>query len=589
LAGATSSADTARADKLTQLENLFQGGINGLGAAVSDMLNAFSDVATSPTDLTARTVALTRISEAAQRMSKTSTNMDDLQQNLTQELKNKITSINTLASGIGSVNEKISRTKGNGQPPNDLFDERDQLIRELNQFIQTSSVSSDDGTVGIFIGGSQALVMGITAAKLSLTKDDFGISNSKLALTRNGQSTTLNENTLAGGEVPGLMRFQNQDMAEARNLLGRFTLAVTTSMNDQHKLGLDMNGNPGGNLFTEVDIGASGNILDPTPANAGVTAADLTLKIADVTKLAASDYELNFSSAVTGAITRRLDGVITDFSYSPATGSFLFKNASTGLTNLTSLDGLKMSTTGVNAVAGDRLLLKPFNSSASNISAEFSTPRALAVASPIAGKMGSTNTGSLQMAGLRALANPAAPGLPTPALLSFTGPNSYTINGGAAQTYTSGQPISTADWSLVLQGAPKAGDTFTVFGVKDTSTDVLTGRPYNNGINLSLNAGNATAMMNLRDVATFDGAALTDGYAGLISQIGIRTQSARYTAGVSTAIADSLEQDRTGVSGVNLDEEAAKLLQFQQAYQASAKVIQIAQGIFDTLIQTVGR
>ena len=92
-------------------------------------------------------------------------------------------------------------------------------------------------------------------------------------------------------------------------------------------------------------------------------------------------------------------------------------------------------------------------------------------------------------------------------------------------------------------------------------------------------------MMGLRDMALFDGAALSDGYAGLIAQVGIRGQSANYAAEVSTSIASNLEKDRAGVSGVNLDEEAAKLLQYQQAYQASAKMIQIAQSIFDTLIQ----
>ena len=127
-------------------------------------------------------------------------------------------------------------------------------------------------------------------------------------------------------------------------------------------------------------------------------------------------------------------------------------------------------------------------------------------------------------------------------------------------------------WSLTLQGTPKAGDTFTV-GAQPTA--------YRN-----LNAGNASALMNLRDVAMFDGSALTDGYASLISQVGIRTQSANYSADVSNTIAANLEKDRTSVSGVNLDEEAAKLLQYQQAYQASAKVIQIAQGIFDTLMQS---
>lgn len=567
LAGATSTADAARAEKLAQLETLFQGGANGLGAAVSDMLNAFSDVASSPTDLTARSVALTRVGETAQRISNTAASMGDLQQSLTQELKNKVNSINSLATGVAAVNEKIARAQGNGQTPNDLLDQRDQLVRELNKYIQTSSIPAADGTVGIFIGGSQALVLGNTSASLSLAKDDFGVPNSKLSLTRSGQAITLNENTLGGGEVPGLLRFQNKDMAEARNLLGRYTVAVTTSMNSQHKLGLDLDGNAGGNLFTPVNIGASANILAPqAPATLNTGTATLGLAISDVSKFAASDYEINFTGPAAGNITRKSDGVITAFGAVPIT-----------------LDGLSITVTA-GAVAGDRFLIKPFSTSASNISAEFSSPRALAVASPVTGKMGASNTGSLQLTALAARTNP-----PTnvPVTLTFVSANSYTRSDYAGPlspfTFASGQAIEgsvpatapLSQWSLTLQGAPKAGDTFQV-GAQPNA--------FRN-----LNSGNATAMMNLRDVAMFDGASLTDGYAGLISQIGIRTQSANYAAGVSSAIADGLERDRTGVAGVNLDEEAAKLLQYQQAYQASAKVIQIAQGIFDTLIQTVGR
>ena len=127
-----------------------------------------------------------------------------------------------------------------------------------------------------------------------------------------------------------------------------------------------------------------------------------------------------------------------------------------------------------------------------------------------------------------------------------------------------------------MQGAPQNGDTFTVQDIKNT------------GLDLKLNGGNATNMMNLRDLAMFDGAAMSDGYAGVISQIGIRAQSANYSATVSTNIATNAEKDRTGIAGVNLDEEAAKLIQYQQAYQASAKMIQVAQTICTTLIQTLG-
>ncbi|NCN71459.1 MAG: flagellar hook-associated protein FlgK [Betaproteobacteria bacterium] len=565
LASATSSGDSTRADKLKQLEELFPGGATGLGAAINDMLNAFSDVASAPTDLTARTVALTRVSETAARMRSTSTNLDDLQTGVAQEIEQKVDAINGLTRNIAAINDKIARAQGSGQPPNDMLDQRDQLVRDLNRFVQTSSIPASDGTVGIFVGGSQALVLGTSAATLKVVNDDFNDPlKSKIAITFSGRNVTLDENRLGGGEVAGLLRFQNNDLSEGRNLLGRMTLAISTSMNAQHQLGLDLDGNAGGNLFTPTVFGA-GNIMEPAaPAALNTGSAVLGLAISDVTQFAASNYEVNFSAAATGSITRTSDGKVTAFAAVPVT-----------------IDGLTLSVTAGSANAGDRFLLKPFSTSASNISAEFSSPRALAVASPVSGLMGSANTGSLQLATLAARTNP-----PTnvPVTISFTGANSYTRSdtGVTVYTYTSGQSIEgtvpattpLSQWSLTLQGVPKTGDTFTVQAQPAAFRN--------------LNAGNASAMMSLRDAAMFDGSALTDGYASLISQIGIRAQSANYASDVSSTIAANLEKDRTGVSGVNLDEEASKLLQYQQAYQASAKMIQVANSIFDTLLQTIG-
>lgn len=579
-AGATQSADTVRADKLQLLEGLFPGGASGLGASINDMLNAFSDVASAPTDLTARTVVLTRLDETASRMRAASLQLDDLQSGVTQELTQKATAINSLARSIAAVNGQIARDNGSGQPPNDLLDQRDQLIRDLNQYIQTTSIAADDGTVGVFIGGSQALVLGNTASTVSIVSDDFGQPNAKLAINRNGVAITLNENTLGGGEVPGLLRFQNTDLVEGRNLLGRLTMAITDSVNTQHKLGIDLNGNPGGNLLTPITASSFKVAPSTSPANAGT--ANLTLGISDSSQFAASDYELAFTSPTSGTITRRSDGVVISFPQVPATT----------LPILAVIDGISITQGGGAAVAGDRFLLKPFSTPAGSITRQFSSPQALAVANPVSGQMGSNNTGSLQQVALTARTNPPSV---TPVVLTFTGPNSYTrsdevpVPNATSFAYTSGTPIEgtvpattpLSQWSVTLQGSPKAGDTYTV---NNTMTLSATGK-----INYKLNSGNATAMMNLRDVPIFDGAAMTDGYAGLIAQIGIRSQNASFATQVSTTIATNLEKDRTGVSGVNLDEEAAKLLQYQQAYQAAAKTIQIAQSIFDTLIQGLGR
>ena len=143
----------------------------------------------------------------------------------------------------------------------------------------------------------------------------------------------------------------------------------------------------------------------------------------------------------------------------------------------------------------------------------------------------------------------------------------------ASYNYTPGQPLQFNGWSLTLRGAPAPGDSFDITAAPAT--------------NNSQNAGNAVGMLALRDLATFDGVSLSNGYSAVLSDMGTRVQGARFAASYSGQVADSTESARVAVAGVNLDEEAARLLQFQQAYQAAAKYMQIAQGMFDTLLQTV--
>jgi flagellar hook-associated protein 1 FlgK len=230
-------------------------------------------------------------------------------------------------------------------------------------------------------------------------------------------------------------------------------------------------------------------------------------------------------------------------------------------------------------------MINPLQGAAAELQALQYSPSDLAAANPVNVAMGPGNSGTLQMVGIKALTNP--PGATAPVTITFTGPNSFTRSdtGAVVHAYTPGQPIRydaatpPTGWALTVNGAPKAGDTITV----DNALDPAYGDWYKR------DTGNASALMGLRDVPMFDGATLSDGFASAMAQVGTRTQSAQFAAQLSSAIAANLERDRTAVSGVSLDEEAARLIQFQQAYQASAKMIQIAQNIFDTLIQGLGR
>ena len=579
-AGSTQSADAVRAERLTQLQDIFSGGKEGLGAAINDMMNAFSDVVSSPTDITARTVALTRMDETAARLRTAGDRLTEIEYTATEQIKSSITAVNSLAGQMASINEQIARAQGNGQTPNDLLDKRDQIIRDINQYVQTTQIPADDGTVGLFVAGSQPLVLGTTATTLSIDEaSQFpGSGQIKLFFNRPGATPIeMDENVLGGGTISGLLRFNNTDLAEGRNLLGRMALAIGMTMNAQQNLGLTLDGVAGKDLFS---VPAS---MPGYTNGAGVG----SVSFSDPTKFAASDYEIRFTTGTAGQVVRLSDGKSTAF---------------TDAANLATLDidGLNFNLTTPGA-PGERMLFKPFSTAASNIQALVYSPRDLAAANPINAAMGTSNSGTLQLAGLKATGVPALvlpPNANAAAVPPVLGGIQLRFNAGppitydvldrgsapptplaAAQPYTSGVPISFNGWEVTLQGTPKAGDTVVIGNALDPQYgDIFT-----------RNSGNATSLMNLRDVKMFDDASLTDGYAGAMAQVGTRTQSAKFAANLSSTIASNLERDRTAVSGVNLDEEAAKLIQYQQAYQASSKMIQIAQSIFDSLLQGLGR
>jgi len=582
-AGSVQSSDIVRAERLRQLQEVFSGGTAGLGAAINDMMNAFSDVVSAPTDITARTVVLTRMDETASRMRSAADRINEIQYTVTEQLHSSVAAVNSLAQQMASVNEQIARAKGNGQTPNDLLDQRDQIIRDINQYVQTTQIPADDGTVGLFVAGSQPLVLGTTATSLSVGDATAfpGSGQLKLFFNRPGApAVEMDENVLGGGSMSGLLRFNNNDLSEGRNLLGRMAMAIGMTMNDQHNLGLTLDGALGKDLFA-VPTSMPGHTN-----GAGVG----TVSFTGPTQFSASDYEIRFTTGTAGQVVRLSDGKSTPF---------------TDAANLATLqiDGLNFNLT-TPGNPGERMLFKPFSTAAANIQSLVYSPRDLAVANPVNAAMGTSNGGTLQLSGLKATGLPNPPGLVLPAnanpaavppilggvQLRFTAgpPTTYDVLDrgtappttiAAAQPYTPGAPISINGWEIKLQGSPNTGDTVVIGNAADPQY----------GDTFTRNSGNASALMGLRDVKMFDDSTLSDGYAGAIAQVGTRTQSALFAAELSTTIASNLERDRTAISGVNLDEEAARLIQYQQAYQASSKMIQIAQNIFDSLLQGLGR
>ena len=585
-ANAIHAADTSRLQGLMQMQDVFKGGDGSLGAAVTNMMNAFVDVQAAPSDATGRNVVLTSMSELAARFHAASNMLEEQDYSTAQQLRNNALLVNDKASQVARLNNEISRALATGHQPNDLLDARDQVIREINQYVQTTQVAADDGSISLFVGGSQALVLGINSGQLSVeeTKEYPGSQRMALYFSQpGGQQLELTAAMVGGGEIAGLLKFRNEDLAEGRNLLGRLAMTIGHELNLQNKRGLTLNGQQGGALFSLPSTSTGyGNITGYS--NIGPGAA--TTQVMDASQLKPSEYRLVFEgSPLTPVLTRMSDGKVFNATSTPPLN---MGNLATGF----DADGLRFivpAATLAAAVSGNSMLFKPFSTAASEIEALVHNPDELAAASALTANINKNNTGKLQLTQLGANDFTGIPAAQDPVRLTFDGAGQVTYEiynhlsstwglPSAPMDYTPGQPITINGWSITLTGTPAAGDTVDVANALDF------------GEAFRLNAGNAGAFLDLRDKKVFDeGTTLSDGFSAAMAVVGTRTQSVQLAEKLSSTVAKNLEMDRTAVSGVNLDEEAARLLQYQQAYQASSKVIQIAQSLFDSVLNAVGR
>jgi flagellar hook-associated protein 1 FlgK len=354
-------------------------------------------------------------------------------------------------------------------------------------------------------------------------------------------------------------------------MLGQLGAAIAGSVNNQQALGLDLRVPPGSGapLFS---IGAPQAL--PAASNArtggGAFVSNVTLTVTDASQLQASEYDL-FNNGAGWQLTRRLDG----FSQTVVDGSVV--------------DGFRIDLGTPAPAATDRFLLQPVTRAASSMARVLDDPRGLAAASPVTATAGSANTGTAGVASLTVVSPTVDPN--QTATITFTsGAGAYNwelrdrvsnaLLSSGTGAWTAGQPIALNGFELQLSGVPAAGDVFSV---------AQTAFPASNN-------GNALAMTALRDAMLVGrvgngsggltgGTNVTDAWAQAMADIGVRTQGATTASAISTQLADSAKQALSSRSGVNLDEEAANLMLYQQGYQAAAKVLQVAQALFDTLLE----
>jgi flagellar hook-associated protein 1 FlgK len=584
MARAIASMDDTRSQRLGQLEKVFATGEAGIGYAMSQFMNAMTDLAARPSDSATRQVVLARAQDMATRFNSAAGQLDTLQAGVTADLRTSVTAVNGLAQSIANVNDQIAAVRGLGQPPNDLLDERDRLISQLSAYVQVSTVGAEDGTVGVFIAGGQRLVLGNQATELRAVLDPADPSRSALAIHEFGNSRVLNPDSLGGGSLAGLLRFQNEDLVDGRNLIGQMAAAIAGVMNSQQQLGVSLQ-EPIGSVPAQPLFAVGAPVALPASSNAkdagGNYLAGVTLTITDPTALQPADYELRADPANAGQY------LLTRLSRPPVTQSIASGDV---------VDGMRIDVGTPAPGPTDRFLLKPLAQAASGLKALLQDPRDLAAASPLIATTAPANTGTATVGSLTMFSVPPQPG--ATASITFTSDSgdyawelrdaSNALLSSGTGTWQAGQaipppPADINGFSLQLAGVPRNGD---VVSVAPTPAALV-----------ASNNGNALALAALRDMSfvgrtmasdgsTSGGMVATDAYAAAMSAIGVRVQTAKSGADISASVADQAETARSSGAGVNLDEEAARLIQYQQSYQAAAKVLQIAQSIFQTLLDT---
>ena len=452
----------AYANQATQIDKMLGDAGTGLSSALDNYFAAVNEVANDPTSNAARQNLLSAGSNLAGRINLLDGKLRDMRASSNADIVAITGQVNTLSSQIASLNSSIARNEAvNGQPANDLRDKRDQLVANLNKLVNVSQLQQSDGTLNLYVGSGQPLVVGINAYTMTTVVDPTNSSLRQPALDLGGSTITLSANLIPGGRLGGVLAQREQILLPAMDDLNRISMTLASSVNALHRSGLDYNLNAGTDFFT--------NPVVPQ----GATAGELNLTVTNDLLLDRVGYQID-ATAGGYDVTVLSTGVTTSFA------------------NLAALN---------------------------------------------AGGLGFT----------------LAAGTPAPAV-----GESWVIGDYARQM----RMALTATSQIAAAGATATG-------------------PGDNSNMLALAGLRGSALLNNGTVS------FSQAYDQTISRTASLAADADLSRSAYTSLVEQATASQQQMSGVNLDEEAVNLIRFQQAYQASARAIQIASSLFDELIGIV--
>ncbi|SHI09152.1 flagellar hook-associated protein FlgK [Ferrimonas marina] len=543
--------------KLSELDQVFSVVGQSIPNSLNNLFENVNNLADMPTDLAVRENMLTSAGQLASAYVSFSSELRNQLVLQNDQIDGVVSRVNAITEELANINEQLQKLQGNDLQ---LLDQQDRLITELSEFVQVNIIPQENGVKSLMAGGSVMLVAGENAMQLGTTAGDPDPLQTRLTGTIGSQTVILSNNDL-GGQLQGLFDYREGELAMATARTDMMALGMADAFNTAQGNGFDLNGDVGQNLFTDINdpVLVDGRAMR-FEGNSGTMQLDVMID--DTLPLTGDTYTLSFD----GANYSMVDG---------EGGSVALTVDPNDANRLISPDGfsIHLSTTGV-AQAGDKWQITPTKGAASKMATQITEPRELAAAGYGLETLSGSGEASLKSVDR---ANPGFPAIgevltvtadPTAGTFNITDSSGTTVASGAI----TGNQISALGFVLELDDATASGDQF--------SLDLSFGPGDNN---------NAVAMAGLASAKLMESGdmTLTDVYQEITTTVGGRARAAETAVASATAVQAQAQSRVEAESGVNLDEEAADLMRFQQAYQASARIMTVAKETFDTLFNSV--
>lgn len=564
---------------------------------LQSFFNSLQDLSNDPTSVPIRQVVLSEANALANRFNTIYDQLYQQNEALNTAMSTVTSQITELSASIADLNESIATAAANsvGDQPNDLLDQRDQALRELSEMVGISVVSNANNTVDVSIGTGQPLVINDRSFSLSAVSNVNGVNRFDIQLDVMSSSVNVTDQ-VGGGRLGGLLKVREELMDPIFNELGRLAMVVSDTFNTQHRLGMDSNSNLGNDFFEDInDPVAEASRIAPTGDNVGNSGISVTVD--DVGRLTADNYRMHYDGTNVTVTNRTTDQVVSVFAPPAVPGTVALAS-----------EGITLNFNSGALAAGDEFLVAPTRPFASQMEVRVSSIDQIAAAVPVRTTIPLANAGrgyvervemtettdpvtGAAFVGARSV--PPVLELQPPYQVVFTSGTDYDVydvTGLSAVPPTAAVLVSSGVFVPNQSNALLAGA-----GITDAGYDVVfNGVPVaDDVVNIEYNGGgkadnrNIALLGALRTEKTIlNKASYQESYAQLVSGVGTRTRDASIGQEASQSIMRQTESQRDKVSGVNLDEEAADLIKFQQSYQATARIIQVSQQLFDAILSS---